>query len=219
MLLLKSCKSLLSLLKLTMITLKNTSSSLLDNFQPDENTNGLVSKRAAVYDNLDLTQSSPSMSSTGLEKRDSVRSVLLEVVKKNVLFKNYLAHEQKAVVEAFQNCSAIAGEQIIKQGDQGSLFYVIESGSVIVSIEGQPSCSAQTLGRGGSFGELALIYNTPRAATVTAAEDCVLWTIDRATCRTILTNRNRELIENNTQLIRSVKLLGHQVRFLIPLAY
>ncbi len=40
-----------------------------------------------------------------------------------------------------------------------------------------------TLGEGGSFGELALIYGTPRAATVKAANDVKLWGIDRDSYR------------------------------------
>ena len=42
------------------------------------------------------------------------------------------------------------------------------------------------IGDGGSFGELALIYGTPRAATIKAATDVKLWGIDRDSYRRIL---------------------------------
>lgn len=42
------------------------------------------------------------------------------------------------------------------------------------------------IGKGGSFGELALIYGTPRAATIRAKTDCVLWAIDRDSYSRIL---------------------------------
>lgn len=55
-----------------------------------------------------------------------------------------------------------------------------------------------TIGEGGSFGELALIYGTPRAATVKAKTDVKLWGIDRDSYRRILmgsTIRKRKMYE------------------------
>ena len=54
------------------------------------------------------------------------------------------------------------------------------------------------IGEGGSFGELALIYGTPRAATIKAATDVKLWGIDRDSYRRILmgsTIRKRKMYE------------------------
>lgn len=65
-----------------------------------------------------------------------------------------------------------------------------------------------TIGDGGSFGELALIYGTPRAATVKAKSDCKLWAIDRDTYRRILmgsTIRKRKLYE---EFLNKVSLFG-----------
>ncbi len=55
------------------------------------------------------------------------------------------------------------GETIIQQGEEGDNFYVIDSGSVDVYVNNDYVLSIK---EGGSFGELALIYGTPRAATV-----------------------------------------------------
>lgn len=65
-----------------------------------------------------------------------------------------------------------------------------------------------TIGESGSFGELALIYGTPRAATVKSKVDCKLWAIDRDTYRRILmgsTIRKRKLYE---ELLCNVSILG-----------
>jgi cAMP-dependent protein kinase regulator len=68
-----------------------------------------------------------------------------------------------------------------------------------------------TVGDGGSFGELALIYGTPRAATVKAANtDVKLWGIDRDSYRRILmgsTMRKRKLYE---EFLSKVSILGEQ---------
>lgn len=85
---------------------------------------------------------------------------------------------------------------MITQGDAGDFFYVVEKGSFDVYVN--PSGTLQpgpegmgqkvgTIAAGGSFGELALMYNAPRAATVISAEpQCTLWALDRVTFRRIL---------------------------------
>lgn len=67
-----------------------------------------------------------------------------------------------------------------------------------------------TIGEGGSFGELALIYGTPRAATVRAKTDVKLWGIDRDSYRRILmgsTIRKRKMYE---EFLSRVSILGEQ---------
>lgn len=77
-----------------------------------------------------------------------------------------------------------AGEDIIVQGDIGDNFYIVESGSFAVLVEGKGEVT--TVGPGQSFGELALMYNQPRAATVRALEDAVVWGLDGATFRKLM---------------------------------
>eukprot|EP00957_Ditylum_brightwellii_P188401 14342536-Ditylum_brightwellii.AAC.1 len=74
--------------------------------------------------------------------------------------------------------SVVAGDDIIKQGDIGDYFYVIESGSVKFTVDGAEVGKAKS---GDGFGELALLYNCPRAATCTAEEACDLWRVDQDT--------------------------------------
>ncbi|XP_031674431.1 cAMP-dependent protein kinase type I-beta regulatory subunit-like [Oncorhynchus kisutch] len=93
------------------------------------------------------------------------------------------------------SCLHIAGETVIQQGDEGDNFYVIDQGEVDVYVNGEWVTS---IGEGGSFGELALIYGTPRAATVKAKTDMKLWGIDRDSYRRILmgsTLRKRKMYE------------------------
>ena len=86
--------------------------------------------------------------------------------------------------------------KVITQGDAGDYFYVVErgifdiyvnpSGHVLPGPQGMGN-KVNTIGPGGSFGELALMYNAPRAATVVSTEkDSTLWALDRVTFRRIL---------------------------------
>ncbi|RCI13367.1 hypothetical protein L249_1017 [Ophiocordyceps polyrhachis-furcata BCC 54312] len=88
------------------------------------------------------------------------------------------------------------GIKVINQGDAGDFFYVVEKGSFDVhvnpagAIQPGPDGMGAKVGNiqaGGSFGELALMYNAPRAATVISIEpSCTLWALDRITFRRIL---------------------------------
>jgi MFS family permease len=69
--------------------------------------------------------------------------------------------------------TAAAGEAILREGEVGDRFYVIESGEVEIL--------GRTFGPGESFGEIALLRDVPRTATVTAVTDVSLVTLERDT--------------------------------------
>jgi CRP-like cAMP-binding protein len=69
-----------------------------------------------------------------------------------------------------------AGASVFLEGDHGDRFYVIESGTAVVSKSGLPVAE---LGVGESFGEIALLRDVPRTATVTAVSDLTARAIDR----------------------------------------
>ncbi len=69
-----------------------------------------------------------------------------------------------------------AGEVFIREGDEGDRFYVIESGALTATFEGEV---LRQMGPGDPFGEIALLRDVPRTATVTADEDSVLLALDR----------------------------------------
>jgi MFS family permease len=70
-----------------------------------------------------------------------------------------------------------ADAYVVRQGELGSYFYVIEVGDLEVSVHGRTE--TVRLGPGSGFGEIALLRNVPRTASVRALTACRLWTIDR----------------------------------------
>lgn len=118
----------------------------------------------------------------------------------NFLFKNLDEDQHEDVVNAMAEKRFRSRDNVIEQGAVGDFFYVVETGTldVFVSKNGHPAEKVFEYGPGGSFGELALMYNGPRAATVTATSDIVLWALDRITFRRILmenTSRKRRMYE------------------------
>ncbi|KAK6841444.1 cAMP-dependent protein kinase regulatory subunit [Apiospora arundinis] len=135
---------------------------------------------------------------------------LKKAISGNFLF-NHLDDEQSAQILGALVEKPIPAKDIkvITQGDAGDYFYVVEKGSFDVYVNAlgalQPGPDGLgdkvgTIQSGGSFGELALMYNAPRAATVMSAESgCNLWALDRVTFRRILmesTFARRRMYEN-----------------------
>jgi MFS family permease len=72
--------------------------------------------------------------------------------------------------------AAAAGEEVITQGDRGDRFYLVESGEVEVFVDGA-RCGTES--EGESFGEIALLRDVPRTATVCARRETRLLSLDR----------------------------------------
>ncbi|OBZ86427.1 cAMP-dependent protein kinase regulatory subunit [Choanephora cucurbitarum] len=125
------------------------------------------------------------------EQRESIRAA----IGNNFLFKNLDEEQYEDVVNAMAEKRISAQTLIIEQGAVGDYFYIVESGELDCFINGNKVTS---YGPGGSFGELALMYNAPRAASIQAVTDCVLYALDRVTFRSILmenTARKRRMYE------------------------
>jgi len=141
-----------------------------------------------------------------IPKDDVTQKALREAMCKNLLFKHLDADEQKAIFDAMFSVEKRKGDVIIEQGEEGDNFYVIDKGEVDVFVNNEYVLS---IGESGSFGELALIYGTPRAATVIAKSDVMkLWAIDRLTYRAILmgsTMRKRKLYD---EFLSKVQILA-----------
>jgi cAMP-dependent protein kinase regulator len=138
-----------------------------------------------------------------LKQADNIRQSVIH----NFLFKHMDEEHYQDVVNAMQEKSVQAGETIIEQGAVGDFFYVVESGNLDCFIGDEKVTS---YGGGGSFGELALMYNAPRAATIVATSESVLWALDRVTFRTILmenTAHKRKIYESFLEEVPLLKSL------------
>ncbi|KAG0652115.1 cAMP-dependent kinase regulatory subunit [Hyphodiscus hymeniophilus] len=158
------------------------------------------------------------------QKTQEQLSRLHKSISSNFLFSHLDDEQSSQVLGALVEKPIPAkGIKVITQGDQGDFFYVVEKGSFDVYVN--PAGSLQPgpdgfgnkvamIEPGGSFGELALMYNAPRAATVMSAEaGCTLWALDRITFRRILmdsTFQRRRLYES---FLEEVEILSTLTKY------
>ncbi|XP_064634517.1 cAMP-dependent protein kinase regulatory subunit-like isoform X2 [Lineus longissimus] len=153
------------------------------------------SRRGAVSAEVYTEEDAASYVKKVVPKDYKTMAALSKAIQKNVLFSHLDDNERSDIFDAMFPVHRHAGEVIIQQGDEGDNFYVIDQGEVDVYVNNE---FAICIGEAGSFGELALIYGTPRAATVKAKCDVKLWGIDRDSYRRILmgsTIRKRKMYE------------------------
>jgi CRP-like cAMP-binding protein len=91
-----------------------------------------------------------------------------------------LGHDAlEALVTRLALVTLVPGEILFREGDAGQTLYIVASGEVAVVREGPPQAVAATLGPGAFFGEVALITEQPRGATIAAVGEVELLAIDR----------------------------------------
>jgi MFS family permease len=100
----------------------------------------------------------------------------LQLIHSLDLFASLSVPTLEDVASRFVPVSVRQGEVVIRKGDTGDRFYVIEDGEVSVSLNGK---TVTNLGPGKYFGEIALLHHVPRQATVTAVTPTTLVALDR----------------------------------------
>ena len=116
-------------------------------------------------------------------KTSEVKMRIRELLNKIFIFSQLDPKDMDVILNAMDFRHFKRGETVINQGDDGKELYIVQSGKLNCS---KVSATGQTLQLkvyypGEFFGELALLYNTPRAATIAALENVELLSLDRET--------------------------------------
>lgn len=147
-------------------------------------------------------------------KTKDEKSLIKEAISKNLLFKGANQNDLDEYVDVFVQRRFERGSTVIQQGDAGETFYVVQEGSLDIFInvgEGDTATETQVgvpYGSGSSFGELALLYGSPRAATIRTAvdEDCVLWEITRTAFKGLSYQIEKKLHDDKLENLKMVKM-------------
>ena len=96
-----------------------------------------------------------------------------------------------------------SSESVFEQGGQAIHFFVVGSGSLEVLVN---NVRVNVMKTGDSFGELALLHNTPRSATVRTLERTTLWGVDRKAFREAVELVNRKNYTENKAFLNTVPI-------------
>ncbi|XP_055336043.1 cAMP-dependent protein kinase type II regulatory subunit-like isoform X2 [Paramacrobiotus metropolitanus] len=115
----------------------------------------------------------------------------------------------RKVIDALKRVDVFEKQDIITQGDEvANDFYIVDRGvfEAFVTNQSGGKRRVQVYNNEGAFGELALMYNQPRAATVTAMTDGRLWALDRQTFRVLVLNTAFQKREGYMKMLAQVDL-------------
>jgi len=154
------------------------------------------------------------------------KSFIMGAVRKNLLFSKLDGKQLKEIVNEMYLIKIKKDTVLLKQLEYGDKFFIVEEGSFNIYIENtrqksaiegtetsnlqyqiKPGNLVAKRGKGESFGELALMYNSPRAATVVATEDSRIWAVTRASFRKILIKVTKEKLTEFQDFLENVPLL------------
>jgi len=131
------------------------------------------------------------------------KAFLASALQDNFLFLDLTDDERDMFIAAMEPESFAAGRYIIEQGDVGDYFYIISQGVVDFVKDGNFVGSSQ---RGGAFGELALLYDAPRAASCVAKNDVQVYKVDQQTFRLMLAKSRNDQHKDVRELIRGISI-------------
>ena len=128
------------------------------------------------------------------------------------LFSNLEAKDLEIVIGAMEEKTFKSGDNVIVQGDHGDCLYFVESGNLDCYKQFEKDKEPVLVKKyqpGDSFGELALLYNAPRAATIKAVSDNVItWVLDRETFNNIVKDAAQKKREKYENFLKKVDILS-----------
>jgi len=144
-----------------------------------------------------------------IPKTDDQKARLVDTLSKSFMFADLDAADMQSTILAMKECPFTVGTKVIEEGESGDYLFVIEKGSLecLKLIEGQ-SKVVRTCTEGDVFGELALLYNCPRAANVVAKTNGICWQLDRESFNHIVKDSAVKRREKYEKFLQSITLLS-----------
>ena len=128
-------------------------------------------------------------------KPDDVKYII-ECLTNVLLFNHITPEQQRAIVAEMYERPIPAGEILIQEGDTGlaaNELYVVKQGEFeVLQRRKGVNLRVNMKHRGDTFGELSLMYNCPRSATVAATQDAVVWVLDKDMFRQHVQQRDED---------------------------
>ena len=133
------------------------------------------------------------------------RHQLREALAENDFLKHLTPWQVREMIDYMEQKKIKGGSYVIKQGEPGNHLYVAVDGDFEVTKDGE---FLGFMGPGKAFGELAVLYNCKRTASVRASTPAVVWTIDREVFHKIMVKTGVQQRQDQLQFLKVVPLLS-----------
>jgi len=165
-------------------------------------------RREAIHSmDSDPTWVNAELKKKSSKEADCIKNALMSNDKLGGLVKDFSASDLENIAANAWRLNVSAGEEVIQQGSiKADSFYVVSSGDLEVIKDGE---KVLDLHEGSSFGELALLYRAPRAATVRSVTQATLFVVPRQDLRKVMQAPLKNKLEGFATLLQRVDILKH----------
>ena len=132
------------------------------------------------------------------------KKLIIGALNNHFIFTSLSEEDKDIVAESMQLYTFPPGSIVFEQNQPSKSYYVVRGGSLEVLVKGR---KVNRIGAGEGFGELALLHDNPRSATIRCAEKTTLWGIDRQMFRKVIEEMNTQIYEQNREFLEKVTLL------------
>eukprot|EP00931_Biecheleriopsis_adriatica_P025913 TRINITY_DN1581_c0_g1_i1.p1 TRINITY_DN1581_c0_g1~~TRINITY_DN1581_c0_g1_i1.p1 ORF type:complete len:1005 (+),score=195.18 TRINITY_DN1581_c0_g1_i1:33-3047(+) len=164
-----------------------------------------IRARAETFDTVKLKSEShlpPHIRERDMD--DSTKAFIAEGLLKNRFCHQLDRDEISSICAEMEYFEFEAGETIVKEGADGTYFFVLSEGALEVSVNAKV---VNKMGPGSAFGGIALLYNCPRTATVVATAKSGMWGVTGLVFQATLQHNAKRRLEENLDLIEQVRIL------------
>ncbi|KAF4092096.1 hypothetical protein AMELA_G00016940 [Ameiurus melas] len=141
-------------------------------------------------------------STTRVKKTASERAQIMKAMQKNDFLSRLDEEQINMMVELLSTLDRCPGDEIIIEGTEGDSLYIVAAGELRVTQAGR---NLRTLTSGDVFGELAILYNCKRTATVKAVTAVKLWCIERQIYRSIMAIKSKKKREQLMGFLKTAR--------------
>ncbi|XP_062548694.1 cGMP-dependent protein kinase, isozyme 1 [Armigeres subalbatus] len=163
-----------------------------------------MKKQGVSGESCELMSSHSDIKIPKYEKDYSAKQLIKDAILENDFFKNIDSLQIREIVDSMYSREYRSGEYVIHEGQAGSHLYVSAAGEFEVLKDGK---FLGLMGPGKAFGELAILYNCTRTASIRVLSDSRVWVLDRRVFQQIMMRTGLQRIEENVNFLRSVPLL------------
>lgn len=143
-----------------------------------------------------------------IEKNTHEAEIISDALCANTFMKSLAVDQRQKIIDAMEKKHYQANVEIIREGTDGNHMYVLEQGNVTVTKgAGKDKTFVCDLGPGQLFGELAILYNCRRTATVTTKGQVTVWVLERQVFQAVVKSAGQAKDEERFNLLSKVKEL------------